>query len=217
MGKRIESWKSGARMDVLRMNLSFGARLLYAILWGYKSKKSPNPWPSAKTLAQDLHCDKKTIHRLKAELARNGLIDWRRREESNIYTVFEEPQKEIQERERLKAEAKRRERRDKDVPSKRDTDVPRVGTPESLGQGQGCPLNGNHINGNQGMVTKENGNHKDWYVLGDRTYTAQQLAYYCRLAPKEEVVCITANAVKYNPAIHTGQPPDYVPPALEEA
>jgi hypothetical protein len=66
MGKRIENCKCGAGMNVLRLsNISPAARLLYAILYGYKSKGSPHPFPSEETLAKDLGCKKRTVSRLK--------------------------------------------------------------------------------------------------------------------------------------------------------
>jgi hypothetical protein len=59
MGKRIENWKCGAGMNVLRLNsISRDGRLLYAILYGYKSKTRQHPFPAEQTLAKDLGCGK---------------------------------------------------------------------------------------------------------------------------------------------------------------
>jgi Helix-turn-helix domain len=89
MGKRIENWKCGAGMDVLRLkSISRDSRLLYAILCGYKRKQSQHPFPSEETLAEDLGCTKRTVSRLKSELKSAGLISWDSRPgSSNIYTI----------------------------------------------------------------------------------------------------------------------------------
>jgi hypothetical protein len=128
MGKRIENWKCGAPMNVLRRaDLSHGARLLYAILCGYMSKKSPHPFPSEGKLAKDLGCDRRTISRFKNELKFARLIDWKKRRGSNIYTV------------------------NTDTGASSDTDmgVSPIRTQMSGVYGQACPPNGNRKNVNQ--------------------------------------------------------------------
>jgi hypothetical protein len=80
-------------MNVLRLKgISRNSRLLYAVLCGYRSKESQHPFPSEQTLAEDLDCGKSTVHRLKEELKKAGLIDWETKPGgSNIYTIYDFP------------------------------------------------------------------------------------------------------------------------------
>jgi hypothetical protein len=135
MGKRIENWKCGAPMNVLRLKgISRDSRLLYAILCGYKSRGSQHPYPSEQTLAKDLDCTKRTVSRLKNELKSAGLVSWEPRPgSSNFYTIYEG-----------RTVSSDKGGIDMDVKGSRDTAVKGVGTEMST---EWKPVSGTHTNG----------------------------------------------------------------------
>ena len=177
MGKRIEDWKCGAGMDVLRLKtISRDSRLLYALLCGYRSRERPNPFPGEETLAKDLGCTKRTVSRLKNELKSAGLISWeQRRGTSNSYTIYDGG-----------IVTSDKGGIDMDVKGSRDTAFKGVETEVST---EWKPVNDNHTNGNH-----VNGNHTSppsrTYNLKGRSFTHDQVIAIMKDSTQEEQIAI---------------------------
>jgi Helix-turn-helix domain len=85
LAQGIKDWKiNGVYKSVIRnRNLSLGARVVYAELRSYLSKKCKEPYPSYETLARNLGFSPKSAYRFVKELEHAGVVSHTKRQFSS--------------------------------------------------------------------------------------------------------------------------------------